>query len=89
MAIVTHVERDVLVTLRKAGGRHTFRPEGGTQAAYRAFDHDVVRMLYSLKAKGLISIDEGASRLIGLSGQDGRFVAIVAELTDAGRTALL
>ena len=82
---ITHVERGVLKILIKAGGRHTFRPDASDQAAYGVFDRDVVRTLYSLKAKGYVSIDEGASRLISMPGQEGKFATIVAELTETGR----
>jgi hypothetical protein len=88
MAFVTHAERGVLRILQKAGGRHTFRPEANDQIAYRAFDRDVIRMLYSLRSKGFVSIDEAASHLISMQGQDGKFAAILAELTNAGREAL-
>ncbi len=88
MASVTHVERGLLRILLKSGGRYTFRPEGSDRLAYGAFDREVVRTLYSLKSKGLVSIDEGESRLINMPGQQGKFAAIVAELTQAGREAL-
>jgi hypothetical protein len=88
MAFLTHVERGLLRVLLKSGGRHTFRPEGADRLAYGAFDREIVRTLYSLKAKGLVSIDEGESRLINMPGQQGKFAAMVAELTQAGREAL-
>jgi hypothetical protein len=89
MAFVTHAERGVLRILLRAGGRHTFRPDANDQIAYRTFDRDVIRILYLLRSKGLVSIDEGASHLISLAGQgDGKFASITAELTNAGREAL-
>jgi hypothetical protein len=87
MAFVTHVEREVLRILVKAGGRHTFRPESSDRVAYQTFDREVIRMLYSLRSKGFVIIDEAASRLISIPGHEGRFAAITAELTEAGRGA--
>jgi hypothetical protein len=85
---ITHVERGVLRMLQKAGGRHTFRPDRSDALAYGAFDRDVVRTLYSLKSKGLVSVDEAASSLISMAGKEGSFAAITADLTPAGREAL-
>ena len=88
MTGVTHVERGVLRILVQAGGRQTFRPDGFDRLGYVAFDRDVVRTLYSLRSKDLVSIDEKASRVINMPGQEGKFAAIVADVTQAGREAL-
>ena len=85
---VTHVERAILTQLAEAGGRQTFRPGGADPVAYGVFDREIVRILQSLRAKNLVTIDEAESRLIGLSGQPGKFAAITAELTGAGQDAL-
>jgi hypothetical protein len=52
------------------------------------FDREVVRVLQSLQAKGLVRIDEQASHLISVAGKEGKYAAITAELTEAGKEAL-
>jgi hypothetical protein len=86
--IITNIERGVLQILAKSGGRHTFRPDAPDNVAYTTFVREVVRILYSLQAKGLVGIDEGASRLFNMPGQQSKFVSIVAEITRAGRESV-
>lgn len=88
MAFLTEVERAVLRVLSMAGGRHTFRPDGLDQVTYGSFERGVVRTLYALRSKGLVSIDESASRLSSTPGHDSQFASLTAELTEAGREAL-
>jgi hypothetical protein len=81
---ITHVERAVLRTIMQAGGRHTFRPDGSRDTAYQTFHREVVRVLQSLQAKGLVRVDESASRPIRMPGKEGQYASITAELTDLG-----
>jgi hypothetical protein len=89
MAELTHIERPILRALLEHGGRHAFRPQDQGQLAWAVFDREVVRVLRSLEAKGLVRIDQQASHVLGLPGQPGRYAAITAELTDAGKGALV
>ena len=81
---ITHVERGVLGILAQAGGRHTFRPEGSGETPHHVFQREVVRILQSLAAKRLVTIDEGASRPIRLPGREGQYASMTAELTETG-----
>jgi hypothetical protein len=88
MAGLSRAERELLRRLSEVGGKYTFRPDGETAIARRAFENGIVATLLSLQEKQLVAIDMHESTRVTLPGQPGHFTSMVVELTPAGRNAL-
>jgi hypothetical protein len=88
MTGLSRPERELLRRLADVGGKYTFRPDGETAIARRAFEQGIVATLFSLQEKQLLTIDMHESTGVTLPGEPGHFTSIVVELTDAGRKAL-
>jgi hypothetical protein len=85
---LTRPERALLQRLAQVGGRYTFKPDGESVIALRAFEEGIVAVLLSLYEKQLVHIASGGTAVASVPGQPVRFTEITAELTDAGREAI-
>jgi hypothetical protein len=84
MPDLTRAERSLLRLIAEIGGRYTFRPDGGTRAAYAAFNRDTIAVLQSLQSKGFVAIDLDRSRPLGLRGSTRRYASMAVEMTQRG-----
>jgi hypothetical protein len=84
---LTAAELGILRRLARVGGRQTFRPDGASTIAYRLFDEGILSVLLSLEEKGLVRLDPRGTEVAVKPGEPGRFTAITAEITEAGRKA--
>ena len=83
---LTQAERVMLRLLVRMGGRDTVRPEGGG-ISRGMFERAIVQTLHSLQGKGLVRVDDRASRRLEMEGRIPKYLAIVAEITELGRDA--
>ena len=81
---LTAQERSILSGLLMPGGWHTYER---TRTDRTIFDAELAPLLLALAATRRLRIDRGASRMVGERGQSTSYVAITAELTNAGREA--
>jgi hypothetical protein len=68
MTGLSRPERELLRRLADVGGKYTFRPDGETAIARRAFEQGIVATLFSLQEKQLLTIDMHESTGVTLPG---------------------
>jgi hypothetical protein len=85
VAELSRAERDLLRRLADVGGKYTFRPDGETATARRAFEQGIITTLLSLHEKQLIRINTQESIRVTLPGQPEHFTSISVELTEEGQ----